>query len=369
MARTEEEVLQDLFDESINVGLLTGYFKESRIGLLFTTLSKEIAKMEAYEEGLEAQRNLVTATDEDVIENQASLFTDRYYASQSNVILRFYRNEVTGDIDIPINLVAETAAIKPIQYFVVEGKRLYDGEPFVDVQCLSVESGAATKVNEGELCILPIQIEDLIISNPEPSYGGRDDQTIEEMRSAALTSRYKLEHGTETAIKSAILEYGLESYEFALVDRAFGNGSFAVYLNIESDTVVEEVINIVHREKAEGVYAVIEKSEPLYCIFDFKIHLAQTQDMLQSEIDQLRLKIEDLFTDYIEKLPIGEDLIISKAVYFLFQGLYGFREDNVSDMHITTDSWLTKQDEHGNIILDDNEKISLESLKITIEVG
>lgn len=370
MVRTGQQILEAIFTTAVSDELINAKFEQGRIGILFNVLAKEIEVWEGIIDYYNLESILTTATQEERIEQLAYPFYRRKLATPSKVILRFSRREpgTAEDIPIPENTIIESAGIDPIQYYTVQNKTIFTGQDFVDVLAYSYSSGTQSAVLAGELTIINSStIGDVLVTNENPSWGGSNVESIESVRRKALQSRYERERGTEQAIRNTIRGYGFEDYDYALVDREHGNGSFSIYINISEDHVIEEIYDIVKLNKAFGVYLTCQKTKPFSFDFKFAVNIAGDRDLLPDERRGLKDALTTYFRDYVRYNGVGNKIIISKAVHYIYERI--LLEYNVSDIEIDVDSHIDKQDTKGNIVLASDEVALVNNISFTITVG
>lgn len=369
MARTPEEIEQDLWDSAIETELVTAGLPTGTMGKLFKIIASELVDAELYYERSEEKCDLARCPSnyEDQIESLSSPFHFRTPAKQSYVIVRITRddNGTGGDISIPIGTIIEEAAENPAVYQTIEAKILYDGLDTIDVVAISLEAGTHTMVAEDQLTI--IELDNVTCTNPEASWGGEDQEPIDECRRAALTARYEYERGTQYAIDRALQEYGLESWEYNLVEYKFGYGTGGLYLDTTITQVVEEVQEIVDESKAHGVYIKVYEANRLPFSFEFETELALEKDLLPDERDRLKVDMEEAFRRFVLENGVGKKIIMSKIIHQIYEELLDNYE--LADIEISTDDYPGKVDSKGNIVLEVEEVVDIQSVSINFTVG
>lgn len=368
MARTTDEITTSLWANAKEIELVTEALPTGALGKLFSLVATELVDFEMYAERSEERADLKTCPSsyEDNIENLASPWHFRTPAKQSYVILRFVRDIAEGDVSIPYGTIVEEAAENPILYQTIEGKTLYNGLDTIDIVAVSLEAGAHTMVAENQLTVLS-DVEGLDVTNPEASWGGEDQEPIDECRRAALTARYEFEKGTQYAIERALQEYGLETWEYNLVEFMYGYGTGALFLDTTISQVVEEVQEITDVAKALGVYIKVKEANRLPFSFNFQTELALEKDLLPEERDRLKVDMEELFRDLVQENGVGQKLIISKVIHKIYEELLDDYE--LADIEISTDDYPGKTDSKGNIVLEEEEVIDVQTVTISMTVG
>ena len=374
MARSADDVLTSLYNKAIAEGLVTTRFEQGRLGLIFSVIAKELYTFETLLEDYIRQMNLTTATDALAIELLAKPYHIKQPSKRANVILRFTKQEtVVDDYVIPAGLYIETADWDPIQYQTLETKTFYKEEEYVDIRAIAIEPGSLSMVDANQLSIIKNQVHSrsLIVTNLEKSYGGEDEEPIEVLRQSALSFRYDLEKGTYVAITEALRDYGLNYYEFNLIENAFGYGSIGLYVDTTLDTVIDEKELLVKKIKASGIYLRVEKATPIETSFDFTINVSTPPyGLFPEERDELKSLLEQKFEDYVNTLGVGQPLIISRAVNYIYTE---FQRTHarwlLSDIHITAEGEIGTIDGYGNVIPEDYDIIKVSDIDITVTVG
>ena len=368
MARTGENILNSLWTRAINEELVTSKFEQGRLGLVFSVIAKEFSFWETAMEDYIKEMNLVTASTEENVEKLAMPLHSRNQARRSNVVLRFTRlSPNLGSITIPVAFQVETAGSTPIIYKTVEEKTMYDDYNYVDVRAISIDVGSTSMVLADQLTVMIKPITTVTVTNPEESWGATDLENIETTRTAALTARYVWEKGTEIAIKEALRNYGLETYEYNIVDLENGDGTFSVYVDTEIDRVITEIKNLLNVQKASGIYMKVQKTTPLEFNFTFTVLIARQQDLLPAEATRLESDLNSALSYYILHNGVGKKLVLSKAVHYIYGQLLD--KYDLADLELTAEGWPTKLDYRGNIVLENDEIINVSDVTANVSVG
>lgn len=365
MSRSGEAILDELFDYAISNGLIDEKFREGRLGILFSVIAAELERWEEIIEDYEEQLMLYTATDDSSIFNLSYPLYRRAMARPSYVLLRISRVAgVTGDITIPAQTVVQTGGFNPIEYRTMEEVTLYEYDNEVEVLARSVDLGANTMVGENALIVFSPQIHGVEVTNPYPSWGGRDAETAFEVKERALNVRYELMGENYYSLIKSIEDVGLPQYKFNVKDNAYGYGTFAVYIDTDDPYLFDDVKNEVNIVKPLGVYAKVDKATPLHVNFDVAVDVYENQNLTPRRRRQLRNQIISLMNDYIKRNGVGRKLSNNQMTNYLLNAL--LPEYEVSDIEITSPSHPNKQTEHGDFILEPFEVIRVQNILISI---
>lgn len=369
MVRSGREILDSLFSRAIISNFITSVFEQGRIGILFSVLA---AEMEVWEQVLEMYYNqftLITATEEDAIVNIAAPLYPRHQATPSKVMLKFMKTEteVIEDILIPQGTLVETSGANPIVYQTSQEVWLYEGQDWTTVLAYSVDYGSNTHVWANELTVLASLVDGVTVTNLQESWSGTDLELIEDVRVRALNVRPELEHGTEITIQNALKDYGLLEYEYNISEFYYNNGSFGIWIDTELDEELEEIDTLLKREKAHGIYCVCQKATKAYLPFAIQVNLALDHDILPQQRDRLKADVTQQIARYIEQNGVGKNLVLNKASHFIIQNLID-RYD-IYDLDITSTNLSERQDEFGNIEIEEFEVIKPESITVSVKVS
>lgn len=370
LVRTEEEIRESLITRAEGeAGIVDEFQPRGRLDMLFSVLAAEFSTFETIIEDRLLETNIVTAQERDNIEKLAAPFYLPVLATYCECILTVTRDGmVNGDIEIPLGTVFETSSTNPIQYVSTQEKWLYDGQNQIKLRVRAMNTGTASKINTGELNVVTNNlVAGITVSNPEGSWGGRDGDSDSDIKRGVLAARYEFESGLKTAIENAFREYGFPYYRYNLAEFEYGEGSGAIFVDTASDEELEDVRIYVDKEVGFGIYRRFEKAEPLEFDFSFVIRISAEQDILPNVRDALKRDVEDVFTDYIDTLGVGKNLVLSRATNWLYDQLLDTYE--LYSIVIDTSDYTNKKDEDGNLIFESNEVAKVSSVSVDIYVG
>lgn len=370
--RSATEVLDSLFSYAQSEGLITStQFRRGRIGILFSVIASEIVNWEQTLQNFQQEAYLRTALlDDDVVEVAAPLHFRRP-ATPSYSTVQFSwdieQEQRLTDVTIPVGQIVETANGNPIQYITLEEATLYTDEEYTTAKVVSRTVGDDTMVDAGELINLEPKIFTIKVTNPQASWGGMDQESIDDVRANALSARYSMARGTYDAMTYTLLTTGLKSYQYNLVDNCFGYGSFGVYVDTNIDEFLAKIKDAIESEKAEGVYYVCEEATPVSLDFTFTIKISNRGDLLPKVRQNLIADITSAFTDYVTNNGVGQKIILSKAVHYLYQQLLG--NYDIYDIHVSANNTSATLDSDGNIELANNEVAKINNIVVSTETS
>lgn len=370
MVRTESEIRQSFIDKAtVESGIVDEFQERGRLDLLFSLIAAEFSSFEALIEEQLAETNIVTAQER---ENIIKLATPFYlpitptYCECLAVVSR--DGTVNGDIQIPLGTIFETSSTNPIQYVSTQEKWLYDGQNSTKLRVRAMNPGSGSNIAINELNVVTNNlVAGVTVANPIVSWGGRDEDSITDIKRAVMAARYEFESGLKTAIENKLREYGLQYYRYNLEEFAFGEGSGAVYVDVTSDEELNDIRTYIDRMFGYGIYRQFEKAVPIEFDFSFTVKVSAENDILPNVRDSLKADIEEIFSDYIDEIGVGKNLVISKATNWLYDQLLDTYE--IYSITINTDDYTNKKDEDGNLVFEANEVAKVTSVSVDIYAG
>lgn len=368
LSKTEEEYRDALIDRGDYYNFISSaqFQEKGRIDLQYSTLAAEMSEFEADMELIANETDLVSATEYENVVDLASPFYMAIQAASSKVVLTFTRaSDFEGDIEIPVGTYVETADINPIQYQTVSTVWLYHGQNTVKVIAKSVKTGADTMVVASDLSVVTNNIVDNIsVTNALESWGGHDAEDSASVKRGALSAKYTMERGNRRALVGALGEIGIDYWRYNLVEHEYGEGSGAFYLDSENEEELEDATTVIENVRGFGIYQRYDLATPLEFDMTFDIEISSETDLLPNVRDQLKIDLEEAFETFVTTNGVGQKLIISKAINYIYDQLLDTYE--LSDIEIDTSSYTDKLDEKGNIILESYEVIKIANVTVNI---
>jgi hypothetical protein len=367
--RTPTEVLDSLFAHAVQEELLTSStFRRGRFGIIFAILASEIANWEEYLSYIIKECYLQSASEDQNIEKLAAPLRYRFPSRPSRTLLTFYwtipYEQRTTDVTIPYLQIAETEGTDPIQYLVTEEKTLYKEQEYIKVRAQSRLTGKDTKVNAEELCVCEPRLNGISSLNEEASWGGTDQESIEELRENALITRYSLEKGTKSTLEGVLRENGLYSGDYNLVENNHGYGNFSVYIDTTVEEQIQEIKVELSRIKAAGIYMTCQVATPLYLNLNFEVKISNPADLLPTERKILKQDLEQNFTEFVKNNGVGQKIMMSRAIHYLYEKLLSKYE--IFDININATELISQKDEDGNILLEEYEVAKIKTINTEI---
>ena len=371
MARSGDTILNSLYNNAINRDLLPDMLPKTRIGLLFAVIAGEDSDWETVLENFKKEDFIETATLIDNVEKIAAPFYARIDERASDVIVKITWKEGTtdkSDITFTYGTVIQTGDTDPVQYQLVEEVILYRTASIVHARARSINTGADTMIAAGAIESFATQQGSVEVTNEEASWGGRDAEPIETTRANAMASRYSLVKGTSDQIGLLLSQQGLSSSQYNIVDTAYGMGSFAVFIDTESEEYLKEITNEIKIAKAEGIYLVVDSAEKIDMSFEFTISVVNDRDVTPQERDNIKKDITAGVKDFITSSGVGQKVVLSHLTHYLYDQYldkYNMFEINIDESQVDS-NYL---DENGNIAIEPYQVINVDDISITVKTG
>jgi hypothetical protein len=365
--RSGDQILDNLFTNALKVNLVPSRFERGRLGLLFAVLTAEMVAWETVLENYKKEGFLQQAVIKDDIIKLASPFYSPIPALPSNVILKFYWSSSADshtDTTIPMGQIAQTVDSTPVQYATTESRILYADEEYVLMRATSLTTGLESMVPAEYITSMPSSLSGIKVINEEESWGGADAEDALSIRNRAITARFNYERGTTSSFEIELAKLGLQPYQYSLVDNAYGYGSLALYVDTTLDEYIEEITSKINEIKASGIYSDVQKVVSIPITISFAIKVVSKSDITPAERDNLKSDITSATTDFITYNGVGQKVVISRLIYYLFQQLKDVY--NVFDIVIDTSTYSSMSDSDGNIVIDSNEKLEITNISIDI---
>lgn len=374
LAQTEQEIFDELKN---NVDMDKFLINMQERGILDQFLSIEAATLsrdQQISENWWNQNTLPNASDIDVVKRLATPLYVWRTANWASVVLTIRRKRDsngqvinTGDIQIPSGLLVETNVSNPKQYMVLMETWIYEGEDYCRVLARSLYPGSEYMVAPGDLTVISKNlISDVTVTNEQTSWGGWDEETIDEIRQGALSARLSFDKVTEFGIKTQLhTDFGVTPERYNLVNTHVGPGSGAVYFDTDSDDEMKVLQD--NLKLAYGILKHVGDVEIIPLYFDFDIGVAQRGDVLPNIRDQMKKDIAAAFLSFVLYNGVGKKLYLTSAANYIINYLE-YKYDFASVV-IKSDADSTITDVNGNIILEENQVIRVMGVVINIDTS
>lgn len=280
------QILDNLWTNLINSGARTRRHDSSRTGLLFSAIATEINVAISLLQSYANQFTLSTATDRMLVEDMASKYAYRRLASKSKVLLTFYRlGGLTDSIKIPAGFAVKASTAGNIIFKTAQDVHLWKGTQSVSVIAYSLNSGSKYNVPANTLTIFANNAFNGVIgvTNPEPSFGAHNDESINHLRDRANGFRYERD-GTLQDITRQLYTRGISRYRFSTEEFIDGPGTYMICIDTDSDYEFEDIITMLQYRRDYGRKAVYVRAQRVY--IDMYITVKTARDVNYSNKDK-----------------------------------------------------------------------------------
>jgi hypothetical protein len=369
MARSGADILNSLFTNAIILNLVPSAFERGRIGLQYAVLTAEFIAWETVLDNYKKEGILQTAVLTDDILKLSEPLHYQTPATPSSVMVHFYWDPKAEDINksdtvIPFGQTVQTMDSNPIVFTTTERAVLYADVEYVQVRAKSTTTGSVTMIPSDYIDVIMPNLSNanIMVINPLESWGGADAEDPLMVRTRALGARYAYEKGTAGSIDLELLQFGLASYQYSLIDNAYGYGSFALYIDTTSDELIADIKGLINQIKALGIYSTIDKILNFDFEFDFNIKIMGVGNIVPEERNNLKNDLTSALIEFVKLNGVGKTIMISHLVHYLLDQLMD--KYSLFDLHIDTNSYMDRIDKNGNIIVNPNEKMNITAINI-----
>ena len=261
----------------------------------------------------------------------------------------------TSAITIPQGLIIKTSGDDPIEFELLEAGSI-DANTLPDsnthytmsIPARAIIEGSSYNVREDSLTVLDEPIEGIdIVTNPEPATGGREEETIEAVKERLLTKKTGQVIGLTDWFKSEAEK--IDGVLRAKVVRQYrGLATIGILITspggIASSTLVQTVQNYFDAEERNpaGAWHVIV-AVPVVVRQNFIINVFYDRSASIPE----KAEVKKIIREYVSKLTIGGDLILSALSSSLILSL-GLRDVSIisptTNVSVLANQLLTEGD-------------------------
>lgn len=327
------EILSRLWNNLIARGVTNRRVDSTRIGLIFSAIATELNTTVSLIESYLGQFTLQTCTDRVLVENMARLFAVPRLASKSKVILTFYRMESFSDaVKIPANFAVQCETDRKIVFKTIQDVYLYKGVDFVNVMAVSVQSGSAYNVEANTLNTFQANGYNTYIgvTNEEPSYGGYEDETVEELRARANGFRYERD-GTIEDIQRKLMREGYSHDKWILFEEDNEHGMYTICIDTDADTEFEDIKRVLSYRRTPGITQVFQRANRMYVDMYVTVYTTGDTDYTPVEKDEMFATINDTIQRFfLVYCTLGSDLNIKNLTAEINNALNKYKITSVN---------------------------------------
>ena len=321
------KILDDLWQNLINSGAVTRRHDSSRTGLIFSAIATELNVALSLLQSYANQFTLQSATDKVLVENLASQYANRRLASKAKVLLTFYRLEgYTESVKIPAGFAVRATGAGNIIFKTAETVYLWKGTQSVSVIAYSINSGSKYNIEANRLTIFANNEFNgkIAVTNPDPAFGGYNDESISHLRNRASGFRYERDN-TLQDINRQLYEAGVPQHRYLAEEYIDGPGTYMICIDTDSDYEFEDVIQRLDYRHHYGIKPVYVRATRLYIDMYVTVKTAGDVDYNPNQKNNIYKNINDgIHKFFAAYCTVGADIRINTLKATLNNALSGF---------------------------------------------
>jgi hypothetical protein len=329
-----EEVLDNLWQNLINTGVVNRRHDSSRVGLLLSAIATELNVAITLLQSYANQFSLQTATDRVLIENLASTYANRRVSSKSKAILTFYRySGYTDSVKIPAGFAVRSEKSSSIIFKTLQDCYLWKGTQSVSVMAYSISSGSVNNVDANTLTIFANgEFNGAIgVTNPDPAFGGYDEESINHLRNRAQGFRYERDN-TLADIRRQLYMAGVNQQQFATEEYIDGPGTYLLCIDADSDYEFSDIISRLEYRHHYGIRPAYVRATRVYIDMYITIKTAGDVDYDPNQKSTIYKNINDTIQKFFAAYcVVGADININSLTASLNNSLSNF---DIADIDI-----------------------------------
>ena len=368
----EGAILADLNRIATELGLITQINQTSHIYIYYAVFARVMGNITQLVAQYINALDIENTTDEALLDILIKPFVKKQNATVSKVILEFSRrveDDNAVDIFIPRNVEVMTEGSNPIIFRTAESKILWKDSWKVKVPAYSVEFGSINNLAANTLTYFKdSQYASISVTNPDPAYGGRDEETAFDARNRLEWFR-SANDGTREYIQKQLFNNGVSYYGFNIVEYWEGSGTALIAIDVPSEEEFYDIIQnmeITKKSLAEYHYCRVQ-----YIYINISVNVKITGDRLYSEYQK-----EDIYQTietavqlfFNQNIFVGKKLSINRLEAFILQYMiderYEIYEIGVS---IAMNHEYNVDPETGQIVVEEFEKLVPNKIRTRIE--
>ena len=328
-----EDLLTRLWNNVISRGVVNRRIDSSRLGLLLSAIASEQNTTISLIKTYMSQFVLATSTDKIIVENMARMFAVRRLSSKSKVVLEFYRiGNDTSTLKIKAGFKVGATSDSKIAFRTISDAYIWKGTQSTTVIAYSVSSGAKNNVGAGILNKFEQNgyNTQVAVINPEPAFGGYNDESIESLRRRATGFRYDRD-GTKYNIQQLLYQNGIPEYKYSLLEYSDGPGTFQICIDTTSDAEFEDIQKSLNYRHYIGIKPTFIRATRVYINIYVAITTTGTQDYTplekQTIYNHVTTRIQRFFAAYC---VVGADLNVGRLKSALYSELVNYEIENIT---------------------------------------
>ena len=327
----EEKILADLNAIAIEKGLITNVFETSRIYIYYAVFARVLGNVTRSIAEYISNMDIETTTDEALLDQLIKPFVKKRNAKVAKVILKFTRREDAlniTDVFIPRDFEVMTEGNDPIIFRTAESRVFWKDAYEVLIPAYSVEFGSLNNLSANKLTYFnDAMYSDIEVTNPDPAYGGADEETAFDTRNRIDSFRYARD-GSISYLQQLIFDNNVSYYGYNIIEYWDGFGSVLIALDVMSDDEYYDIVQSIESMKRDGVK--YHYCQVGYIYIDVTVTVKITGDKMGTEYTQneIETNIKTAMELYFNSnIHVGKKLSQNRLEAYLLQYLVDERYD------------------------------------------
>ncbi len=346
----EDSILAQLNSIAQELGLIKEVFETSRIYLHYAVFARVFGHIAQIIAQYYNNVDFENTTDEALLERQIQPFIQKRIAKSAKVILEFSRRSDfegnTSDILIPRDLEVRTEDEEPIVFRTAESRFLHKNTYSVLVPAYSVEVGSFNNVASNTITFFDDYefFAEIEVTNPDPAYGGSDEETSFDARDRINLFRYGID-STKDALLQILYDNNVSYYGCNIIEYYAGYGTVLICMDVDSEEEFNDIIASIEAQKPGGI-------EYQYCMADYvnininvDVKILAEASYTPYEKNELENNIKDAVEMYFgNQIYVGKKLSVNRLESYILQYLFDAKYD-IYEVDITIEN-------NSNLVVD-----------------
>ncbi len=371
----ENKILADLNSIAIEMGLINNVFETSRIYIYYAVFARVLGNVTQTIAQYLNDIDIEETNDEALLEKLIKPFIKKKDARVAKVILEFKRrDDYTGEsseIFIPREFEVMTEGEDPIIFRTAESRVLWKDSYKVLIPAYSVEFGSLNNVlpntltyfdNEGSYLFNEIEV-----TNPYGSYGGRDEETAFDTRNRIDLFRYGRD-GSKEFLQELLLDNGVSYYGYNIVEYWDGFGSVLIALDVDEEEYFD-IVQSLESQKRDGVKYYYCRVEKIPANMNITVKITGDNMYTEYQTDEIEQHIFTATQLYFDnQMYVGKKLSRNRLEAFILQYLVDEKYDIYEiDLEIDPTSNVEIDTETGQVLVSEFERLVANQIYTKIE--
>lgn len=370
----EDSILARLNSIAQELGLIKEVFETSRIYLHYAVFARVFGYIAQIIAKYYNNIDIDSTTDEALLERQIQPFIKKRIATVAKVILKFSRRndsfDDNTDLLIPRGLEVRTESDDPIVFRTAESRFFWKNTHSVLIPAYSIEVGAFNNVDSNTLVYFDdseffSQIE---VTNPNPAYGGNDEETAFNARDRIGLFRYRFD-ATRDAIMEVLYDNGIDYYGCNIIEYYAGYGTVLICMDVTSDEQFKDIIASIEAQKPGGIEYQYCMADYIYLNINVNVKVISRDSYTTYEKNELENSIKDAVEIFFaNQIHVGKNLSVNRFESYLLQYLFDAKYDIYEvDISIDNNSDLNIDPETSQLKIEQFQRLYPNIVYTTIE--